>query len=231
MTMMNLYSPTEKYSVEIYRSHDDWKKSRGSGIGGSDAAAFVGCGFKTLPELWDEKIGGLDPQFQGNVFVEYGNKCEGPIRTLFAAKHPDMDVQYIPDAVLISKADPFMRYSPDGLIHIPETGARGILEIKTYAYKSKLKYADDWGADFPEDSQKVPAAYYCQTLHGLLVSGFDFVIFSAEIRFPDGDSKIITRAFTAEEAENDMHQLYEKERTLWKQYFEAGIRPPVTVSI
>ena len=112
---MNLYQDTEKFSVEKYGSHEEWLKKRGRGIGGSDAACFMDLNpWKTLNQLWHEKKFGS--QQITNDAIEYGNTAEPCLRTLFQAKHPELDVQYVDNVTLVSKEYEFLRYSPDGLI-------------------------------------------------------------------------------------------------------------------
>lgn len=113
---MNLYQDTDKYSVEKYGSHEEWLKKRGRGIGGSDAACFMNLNpWKTLNQLWHDKKFGS--QQITNDAIEYGNTAEPCLRTLFQAKHPELDVQYVDNVTLVSKEHEFLRYSPDGLIY------------------------------------------------------------------------------------------------------------------
>lgn len=178
---MNLYQDTDKYIVEKYGSHEEWLKKRGRGIGGSDAACFMDLNpWKTLNQLWHDKKFGS--QQITNDAIEYGNTAEPCLRTLFQAKHPELDVQYVDNVTLVSKEHEFLRYSPDGLIYNKETGERGILEIKTSKIMNQQSL-DKWGTN---GGEAVPNNYYCQTLEGLIVTDFDFVIYCAELRFLNG---------------------------------------------
>lgn len=216
---MNLFAETDDYSVEHMDSHDEWLQSRGRGIGGSDAAALVGCSrFKTLQDLWAEKVRGERKPVEG-PFVEYGKICEPALRTLWKAKHLDQQVQYEENACLVSKKRSWMRYSPDGLIWVPESGRRGILEIKTSLIRNSKKL-HEW-------QEGVPIEYYLQVLHGLLVTGFDFVTLTAELRRFDNRAEIIERTFTREEVADDLDQLEQMEESSWNTYFASGLMPPL----
>lgn len=223
---MNLYQDTDKFSVEKYGSHEEWLKKRGRGIGGSDAACFMNLNpWKTLNQLWHDKKFGS--QQITNDAIEYGNTAEPCLRTLFQAKHPELDVQYVDNVTLVSKEHEFLRYSPDGLIYNKETGERGILEIKT----SKIINSHSlqkWGS---KGNETVPDNYYCQTLEGLIVTDFDFVIYCAELRFSDGDARIIERSYRKEEALDSMNDLKQAMLEKWDRYFVNDIEPPITLSI
>lgn len=226
METENLYQDTDKYLVEIYKSHQEWLEKRGHGIGGSDAACFMDLNpWKTLNQLWhDKKFGAKEIS---NDAIEYGNVAEPCLRTLFQAKHPELDVQYKDNVTLVSKEHDFLRYSPDGLIYNKETKEKGILEIKT----SKIinsQMLKKWGT---QDSESVPDNYYCQTLQGLLVTGFDFVVYCAELRFMNGEARIIERSYRKEEVLDSLEELKENLLAKWDKYFVKDVEPPITLSI
>ena len=226
---MNLYKDNDKYFIEFYKDKDEWRINRSKGIGGSDASALVEMNpYKTLIDLWKDKEYG-SPEIT-NPAIEYGNTCENLIRELYKAKHLTQEVQYIPDAILTSKRISWMRYSPDGLIYDPILG-KGILEIKTM-HLQNMKMLAQW-------DNGVPNHYYIQTLHGLLVTEFDFVVFCAELRwkkesevdgFEQWESKIIERVYTRQEALEDLKILENKEKENWK-YFENHEMPPLSFQL
>ncbi len=220
---MNLYEETDEYTVETFDNFDDWLKSRGAGIGGSDASALCGVShFKTLQDLWFEKIRGQKKPVGGPA-VDYGRAREPALRTLYQAKHLDHEVQYQADTCLVSKKIPWMRYSPDGLIWEPQTGRRGILEIKTAMIRNGNS-ALVW-------EEGVPIEYYLQILHGLIVTGFDFVVISAELRSWDGRVEIIERSYTRTGVADDIKQLLELETANYNQYFVGEQLPPLDLTI
>lgn len=221
MQANSLYQETDVYSVEVYKTHEDWLNSRGKGFGGSDASAVCDLSrFKTLQDLWFEKVKGQKKTVSGPN-VEYGKTCEPALRTLYSAKHPAQQIQYIEDAVLISKQYPFLRYSPDGLL-ISEDGRPGILEIKTSQIQNGKKSAE-W-------QNGVPVEYYLQILHGLLVTSFDFVTLTAELRYWDGRVEIVERTYRWPEVEDDLWELLQKETEAWNLYFKDGQTiPPLSL--
>lgn len=219
----NLFEDCAQYTVQDFADRSRWLEGRKSGIGGSDAAALADSSrFKTLQELWMDKVQGIR-NFVGGPNVEYGRTCEPALRTLYQAKHLDQIVQHREDCTLISTRYDWQKYSPDGLIFEPKTGRKGILEIKT-AQIQNAKKAKEW-------RDGVPIEYYLQVLHGLIVTGFDFVTFTAELRYWDGRVEIIERSYTREAVIADMEELDRIEHLNWGKYFETGVMPPLTIAL
>lgn len=214
---MNLFE-SKDYTAIVMDDRKQWLKERGKGIGGSDAASIIGMSpWKTLQDLWREKKYGAEEI--SNDAIRYGTEAEGPLRKLFMLKHPEFDVQHMDNVTLESNEAPFMRYSPDGLIYDLKNDKKGILEIKTSMINNSMSY-QNWKDD------KVPDQYYIQTLHGLLVTKFDFVVYTAELRFVDGSSKIIERSYQTKDVQDDLEILKNKEIEVWNEYFLADKEPP-----
>lgn len=217
----SLYQSNEQYTLEQYDDYDQWLHGRTKGIGGSDAAAICGQSrWRTLQDLWFDKIEGKRSEAKGSA-IDYGKAAEPALRILYAAKHTDQEVQYLPDSVLVQNDWPVRRYSPDGLIFEKDTDRRGILEIKTSQISNGHK-AEKW-------REGVPIEYYLQVLHGLLVTGFDFVTFTAELRYWDGRVEIIERSFARDEVADDLMELDRIERETWSKYFDTKTIPPLTI--
>lgn len=222
---MYLYCSTNKCDCEIYKDHDEWFKERGKGIGGSDAACFIDANpWKTLNQLWHDKKYGAE-QINSDA-IEYGSNAEPLLRELFRLKHKDMDVQYEENCTFVSKDYPYMRYSPDGLI-LKENGERGILEIKTSLINNS-SVLKKWGT---KDNPMVPDNYFAQTLHGLNILDFDFVVYVAELRFADNESKIIERSYRKEEAIEQMKYLKENIVKKYNDYFIGDKEPPININL
>lgn len=218
---------TKDYRVLRPEDRDKWLEERRFGIGGSDASALIGENpWKTLRELWQDKFNPKKAKEMLNPSIVYGIHAEEPLRQLYALKHLNQDIQYVPNVILESRKQGYewMRYSPDGLIYDFETEKTGILEIKTASLNNKesiLKWKDD----------SIPNNYYIQTLHGLLVTGFDFVTLTAELRYYDGRVEIVERTFTREEVQDDLKYLESKEREVWDEYFATKKEPPILLEI
>lgn len=220
---MKLYKETDSYRVLRLKDRDEWLEQRKKRIGGSDASALIGKNpWKTKAQLWDDKVEGIRNIITSPA-IEYGTKAEEHLRALFALKHPDLDVQYEPDIILDSKLYDWMAYSPDGLL-LRKDGSRGIWECKTHLVHGK--------ADYNEWRDRIPDAYYIQVLHGLIVTGFDFVILTAELRFSDGSARIIEVTIERNEnVEEDIKWLLDKEKEEIERYYIPKKRPPLEINL
>lgn len=219
--MNNLYEDTPEYEVIRLKDRSEWLDRRQKRIGGSDASALIGMNpWKTKAELWDDKVAGIRKEISSPA-IEYGTKAEEHIRELFALKHPDLDVQYEPDVILDSKLYDWMAYSPDGLL--VDGGLKGIWECKTHLVHGKVDYAE-W-------NDRIPDAYYIQVLHGLLVTGFDFVILTAELRWQDGQARINEYRIERREVTGDLEWLEETERSEIERFYKAKKRPPIEIKL
>ncbi len=224
---MNLYEDTKDYIVKVFKDRDDWLSNRELGIGGSEASALIDKSkFKSNIDLWREKNKIIKRKdLSNNKNVDFGTKAENPIRKLFELDYRDKyEVQYVDNASLKSKKHEFMFYSPDGLLLDKNNGERGILEIKTSLIRGNY---DDWKG-------KVPIEYYIQVLHGLLVTGFDFVKIRARLKFIKGDEiNVIVNTYTIHrnEVEEDLIWLEQEEVTRWNKYYVNNVKPPLTIDI
>jgi putative phage-type endonuclease len=64
---------------------DLWLALRRAGIGASDVASILGCGFSTLAELWAEKTGRADGEdLSGVERIAWGNRLEPVIISAYA---------------------------------------------------------------------------------------------------------------------------------------------------
>ncbi len=222
-----LYQESSEYKVLNFKDREQWLNERRFGIGGSDASVLVDENpWKTLRELWQDKFSKTKPKEIYTPAIVYGTKAEEPLRQLYALKHLNQDVQYMKDVILERKKQGYewMRYSPDGLIYDFETEKKGILEIKTASlnnYDSIAKWKDN----------SLPNNYYIQTLHGLLVTGFDFVTLTAELRYYDGRVEIVERTFNRDEVLDDLEYLESKELEVWNAYFATKKEPPILLKI
>lgn len=220
---MNLYQDTDQYICHKYKDRDEWKEKRIKGIGGSDASALISMNpWKDCNTLWKEKKGIIQPKDISNKpYVQYGIHAEDLLRNLFALDYPQYDVQYIDNVTLQSKQYPWMLYSPDGLICDKVTGRKGILEIKTTNIMQSMQ-KEKW-------KDQVPMNYYIQVLHGLLVTGFDFVVLKAQLKnvWMRDDNVTLTKHFTItkEEKQNDLEWLLKNEIEQWQKYYAGNEEP------
>lgn len=218
---MNLYKPTKYYSVNIYKTHDEWLQGRHS-IGGSDASAFIGLNpYKTANRLWKEKKGLVEAKKISNIAIEHGNDLEPVLRLWFQQSYKEYDVQYQENVILQSKRYDFMLYSPDGLLFHPQFG-KGIFESKTTLIRD-TNMLEQW-------SDQIPQHYFIQVLHGLLVTDFDYVVLVAELRFAWNDRvEIRVYHFSKEEVKEDLEFLLDREFYNWNEFYLKDKEPPLVL--
>lgn len=203
-----------------YETRDEWLVGRNQqGIGGSEAAAAVGLSpWQTPLELWKLKIGMEQPKdLSGNAAVEQGNRMEPILRVFYAATHPKYTVKHCPYDLLYQVERPWLFATLDGELTDEESNLRGILEIKTATPNGRAGW-EKWAEG------KMPQNYYCQVLHQLLATGFDFVCLFAALYSMNGD--ITLREYEIERADvkDDLAWLLEEENAFWRKV-QAGEMP------
>lgn len=209
--------PVEK---RIFTTREEWLEARKNHIGGSDASACVGMNpYKDNVQLWEEKIGLAVPEdISEKDYVQYGTRAEMHLRELFALDFPQYHVDYEENNMFTNTEYPWMHASLDGEL-TDTNGRRGILEIKTTNILQSVQ-REKW-------NEKIPDNYYCQVLHYLAVTGWDFVVLKAQLKSErDGELQIVTKHYfiEREDVEEDIRELIAAEKKFW-QCVETGNRP------
>lgn len=204
----------------VINSHEEWLKFRQTGgIGASEAAAVIGKSpWCTNEELWRRKTGrATAPDISNNAAVAYGHDAEPLIRALFALDYADKyEVEYGGEFdVVVNPEHPFIFATLDGRLTEKDTGRKGVLEIKTTKIVQSMQKLQWWKDGKPS----VPDQYYCQLLHQLLATGFDFAVLHAQLKYEyDGDIRTerIYRQIERSEVLEDMEFLRTEEIAFWK---------------
>lgn len=195
-------------------SRDEWLEKRKSYIGGSEASAIVGMNpYTTNVELWEIKTGKRKAEdISDKPYVKYGAKAEEYLRELFKLDFPQFEVEYVENNMWFNPDYPFAHASLDGWLTEKETGNRGVWECKTTNILQFMQ-KEKW-------NHRIPDNYYIQVLHYLMVTGFDFAILKAQLRYDyDGDIFLTTKHYRIEREEvlEDIEFLENSER----KFFEA----------
>lgn len=203
-------------------SREKWLQARSKLIGGSDAACVLGLNpWKSNTELWEEKTGKRVPTDIGdNEFVKYGHDAEPHIRALFALDFPQYEVFYEEDNIWTNDKYPFAHASLDGWIVEKETGRKGILEIKTTNILQSMQ-KEKW-------NERIPDNYFCQCMHYLMVTEFDFVILKAQLKSEfNGELYLQTKHYlmNREDFEEDIEYLKVAEQRFYENIVKNE-RPP-----
>jgi putative phage-type endonuclease len=238
-----------------YKDKETWLSIRGKGLGGSDVASIIGQNpYKTNLDLWKEKVsknimGGVEDNF----FTIYGRSVENSLFEIAKADFVNIFNITHSNEVLIRLDKPYLRASLDGEIEVlqdyefmsywkpfynkaedyPPTklllkkGMRGILEIKsTFVLNSMSK--EKW-------RNSIPMNYYCQTLHYLNVTNYDFIILPAMLNWEDGNGvkthEIRYYGYLRDEAKEDLVYLEKKCDDFWLVNVEKNIEPPLIINI
>lgn len=207
-------------------NREEWLRARSGRIGGSDAAAIIGRNpYMSNVDLWRIKTGRQQAEdISEKDFVKYGTNAEPHLRALFALDYPDYTVHYIEHNMWLNDRYPFAHASLDGWL-TDKDGRKGILEIKTTnILQSRQK--EKW-------DHRIPDNYYCQILWYLAVTGFEFVILKAQLKFDfGGEVYLTTRHYFIDRAdvEDDITFLMLRGEEFYKCITEDR-EPPLILNI
>lgn len=204
----------------IFESKEEWLHGRKHQIGGSDASACVGMNpYKTNVELWEEKSGRRKPEdISDKEYVIYGTQAESYLRQLFALDFPEYKVIYDDNNMFLNSDYPWMHASLDGEL-TDLNGRRGILEIKTTNILQSMQ-REKW-------NDRIPDNYFCQVLHYLAVTNYEFVVLKAQLKSRWGEElRITTKHYMIErkDVEEDIRYLVQAEKKFW-DCVVSGRRP------
>lgn len=207
--------------VKTYHNRKDWLAARQAiqGIGGSDAAAAVGMSRrKSMVQLWREKSGrAAAKDLSGVDYVQLGVKTEGPMREIFAALHPELEIVHRPFDIYRQTERPWLFATLDGEIRDRGTGDMGVLEIKKADCMNRRE-REEWDG-------RVPDEYFCQVLHQLLATGYSFAWLWALLLHGDGSCTLREYYFPREDYEGDLAWLAKGEDK-FIGYLRSGRVPP-----
>ena len=203
-------------------NREEWLAARQiQGIGASEAAAIVGLSpWMSKNELWYIKTGKkIVKDLSGNAAVEQGIRMEGAIRTVFAARHPEFQVEHHAYDILYQTERPWLFATLDG--EITESFADSSvkkypLEIKTSTPRGKADW-DKWS------DGKIPDNYYIQILHQMLATGWDGAYLTAFL-YGKEDITIREYEFWRKDCEADLNWLL-KEETAFQESIVSGQKP------
>ena len=221
---------------------ESWLEARKPLRQASDAAVILRCSpWKTPSRLYDEIMGTVKVQDIGDKpYVVYGKNMEPLIRQQMMLDLPYFSLFYSEFGILVSKARPWQGCTLDGELTVIiddnpwgfRNGSKGILECKTGSFRRE--------SDLDEWKEGIPQHYYCQVIHQLSVTQYDFVIVAARVKrdgyreedqgFPEIRTfyRIVDRRNP--QVMNDIDEL-NREEALFNKRLEEKRRPPVTLSL
>lgn len=166
----------------------------GGSLGSSDAAAMMMLSkYKTIDQLWEEKVTGVD-NFKGNYATQRGHELEPIARDIYEFEY---GVTVTP-RTFVHKRFEFMRYSSDGF----NVEGNYNVEFKCPLNKKAIEEAKEG---------KVPEQYQSQIQWGLLVSDTSFIDYGTY----DGEASLsVTRVF---KCDRYARQLESRARWFWQK--------------
>ncbi len=182
-----------------------WLEARRAGIGGSDASIIVGLNrWKSPFQLWLEKMGKAEPEdLSGNEYVYWGKVLEEAVADRFC----ELTGKKVQRRGLLQMDDySYIRASVDRMV----AGENAGLECKTCNGFSAKEWEDD----------EVPAAYYVQCQHYMMVTGCERWYIAVLI----GGNHFVWKEIPRNDHEIDL--LLQAEIDFWHKV-EAGIMPEV----
>ena len=131
---------------------------------------------------------------------------------------PEYQVIYEENNMFLNDDYPWMHASLDGEL-VDREGRHGILEIKTTNILQSMQ-KEKWNGRIPDN-------YYCQVLHYLVVTDYDFAVLKAQLKSDwGGELRITTKHYFIErkDVEEDIRELIQAEKQFW-DCVATGRRP------
>lgn len=190
------------------KNRQQWLEDRRKGIGGSDAAAVLGCSPWATPlDVYLDKIGEAGPQEETDA-MRFGAILEPVIREEYR-RRTGFDVMHSSALAFVNEEYQFMRAHLDGIAR-PKGKASRVLEIKT------ARSADGWGE---EGTDEVPIQYNAQVQHYMAVTG----LMVADVAVLIGGSQF--RIYTVE-ADRELHEaMIQREHDFWHDHVLSRVPP------
>ena len=151
----------------------------------------------------------LPEDISDKEYVRYGTEAEKYLRGLFALDFPEYQVLYDENSMFLNPDFPWMHASLDGEL-MDRQGRHGILEIKTTNILQSSQRRNWEG--------RIPDNYYCQVLHYLAVTEYDFAVLKAQLKSEwGGELHIEVRHYFIDrkEVEEDIRELLDAEQRFW----------------
>lgn len=186
-------------------SREEWLGWRRMGIGGSDVSVIAGVNpYRSIYELWEDKMGLRNPEEIENEYIHFGNVLEPVVKAEFT-RRTGLKIRN-KRVILQSDQYPFMLADLDGTIN--ENGEMVIFEAKTATEYKK----DVWQKGVPEE-------YMYQIQHYMAVTEAKKTYIAALV---GGNSFIYHEVYRDE---NMIQEIIKMEERFWKENVLKGIEP------
>lgn len=204
------------------KDREEWLQYRSHTIGGSDASAILGLNpWMSNADLYRIKTGEKEQEdISDKPVVKFGIEAEALMRELFRLDYPELKVFYKENNLWKNSDYPFAHASLDGWLE-DQDGRKGIWECKTVNIQNSQQ-TEKW-------RDAIPDYYYTQLLHYFMVTGFDFAILKARLRWEKHDDREVyaqIKHYRIErpEVEEDLQILIEAEKNFYNR-LETSKKP------
>lgn len=169
--MINIkeYNLSDDVEFLSYDSEEEWHRLRKDGIGGSDAGAVMGLNKYVSPlKLFKKKTGVWSEDDEDNVYIKKGKALESYIFENHVK--PDLEPAGYkvlhPEHIFVNKQYPWLRANLDG-IAVPKS------TLADHNIVIEIKWVSEWAESNwnGEEYAGIPASYYAQVQHYMLVTG------------------------------------------------------------
>ena len=219
-----------------------WLMERLKRLQASDAAVILGCSPWSNPaQLFDIKTGRVKAKdLSDKPYIQYGKAMEPVIREAVMLDLPYFLLEYDARGILESVERPWQGCTLDGELTVDKadnpwgfpTGTEGVLEIKTGSFRRE--------SDLEEWERGIPNHYYCQVIHQLAVTGYEFAIVAGRLKreaykdedlgFPEVRNYYRIVDTRSPGVKEDIKALNEAEAEFWNRLKENR-RPAVTLAM
>jgi putative phage-type endonuclease len=198
----------------------EWLEKRKGKISGTMASAIIGQNpYMTNQQAWRIITGREEPEdISAKPYVQYGLQAEKHLTELFKLDFPEYKVESKEFDLRVNERDIFLIGSIDGELTEIETGRKGVLEIKTTNILQSMQN-EKW------NNESIPQNYYIQILHYLLVTGYDFTILKAQLKYNSKEIKTKHYKYEREKFQADLNWLYVKLCKFWELNVKMDIEP------
>jgi len=203
-----------KIPLDSFKNDDEWRESRKSYIGGSDAGKILGMSsYGSALTVYCDKKGMTS--FDGNKATRRGKILEPVVRD-YTREELHVGIAESP-YMYVSNEYPFMLANIDGIFVTDEPvliGKTEVLGMGGHEIKTSMM-----ATGFSED--EVPDEYYCQVQHYMAVLNLAWFILSVYMLMKDE----VKHYYVPRNDDFIKNVLIPGEKDFWENYFMKNIMP------
>lgn len=217
--MINAVLASSAVEVSLEQRSPEWLAWRKDGITATEAVVIArGEHFgKTEADLFNEKVGLVQPKVVSNKYIQRGVLYEDSVISFFATNR-NVSVKH--SGCYQNKVLPFLKCSLDGECNL--NGKSTDLEVKCLAEKS-FKELLEQGT-----SSEIYRKYWVQIQYQMLVTGYRQAFLCCALTADDGMKKYLE--FYIQRDENYLRTLLSKVITFWLKVATATYDPSIPES-